>query len=212
MLELAIPGMFVAGVALSPHCSLMCGALQRLALPDDRRRPLWRALLPLHAGRLVGYALLGAVAGALGQQLLRLAPRGAFGIGLQLAAALLLIGLGLRRLRQARAACCAPRPDGSAWRRFARGMAWALVPCASLYFALSAAALSGSALRAALLLAAFAAGSSPELAASGWVLAGMDRVRDMPRVAAGLMIGVGVIGVVASSALPTHALAWCLSR
>ena len=40
--------------------------VQQLHLPRGGQRPLLLELLPLHAGRITGYALLGAAAGAAG--------------------------------------------------------------------------------------------------------------------------------------------------
>ncbi|WP_028006629.1 sulfite exporter TauE/SafE family protein [Solimonas flava] len=211
MFELAVPAMFVAGLATSPHCSLMCGAVQQLHLPRDGRRPLLLELLPLHAGRIVGYALLGAAAGAGGALLTRLLPPTGLGLSLQLIAAVALVALGWRQLRRRVPACCVPRTDAGPWRRFGRGLLWALMPCATLYFALSAVAFSGSSWLGAALLAAFAAGSSPLLAASGWAFAGMGRLQQAPRLAGGLMILVGVTGFAASAAMPAfHGGLWCL--
>ncbi|WP_028081218.1 sulfite exporter TauE/SafE family protein [Solimonas soli] len=211
MLELGVPGMLAAGLALSPHCSLMCGAVQRLALPPSRRS-LWRALLPLHAGRVAGYASFGALAGGSGPLLTRALPSPALGLGLQLAGAALLIVFGIRQLRRRVPACCGPKPAPGVARQFVAGLGWALLPCAQLYFALSAAALAGSARHGGALLAAFAIGGSPLLAASGYSFAGMDRLRQAPGLAAALMIGVGLVGFVASALLPLLHPAWCLPR
>lgn len=208
MLELGLPAMFAAGLAASPHCSLMCGALQQLPLQHAGRGAARRGLLPLHAGRIATYAALGAAAGAGGLGLLRLLPSAHAGVLLQLAAAVVLVGLGLRRWRRPVAACCAPRPEGGPLKRFAQGLAWGLMPCAWVYLALGAAALGASPLRGAGLLAAFGLGTTPLLALSGWTF-GAAALHGSPRLAAGLMIGVGLAGFAAAAALPALAAAWC---
>lgn len=211
MIELGIPAMFAAGLVASPHCSLMCGALQQLPLQRSGRSSVLRSLLPLHAGRIAAYAGLGALAGGGGQGLLRLLPRSHSGMLLQLAAAAVLIGLGLRRWRQPSAACCTPRPAPQPWRRVLQGMAWALIPCAWLYLALATAALSASPLLGAALLAAFGLGTTPLLALSGWSFSGAG-LAPSPRLAAALMIGVGLAGFVAAAAMPSMGSLWCLPQ
>jgi sulfite exporter TauE/SafE len=64
-------GLFAAVLAASlvgsPHCAGMCGPLAVLAASAPACRSSWRRLLgAYHGGRLVGYASLGAVAGAFG--------------------------------------------------------------------------------------------------------------------------------------------------
>ncbi|NGY03198.1 sulfite exporter TauE/SafE family protein [Solimonas terrae] len=204
-----MPAMFAAGLAASPHCSLMCGAVQQLPLRGAGRGDALRALLPLHGGRIGMYAVLGALAGAGGLSLLHLLPPAHGGVLLQLAAATALITIGIRLWRRPTAACCVPRANGPAWRRFLQGALWGLMPCAWLYFALAGAALAASPLQGAGLLAAFGFGTTPLLAASGWTFAGFGRLRSSPRLAAGLMLGVGLAGFAVTAAMPAMGAFWC---
>lgn len=204
-----MPAMFAAGLAASPHCSLMCGAVQQLPLRGATRSELLRALLPLHGGRIAMYAILGALAGGSGLAILRLLPSAHDGVLLQIAAAALLIAIGIRIWRRPAHACCAPRASGSAWRRVVQGALWGLMPCAWLYLALASAALTASPLRGAALLAAFGLGTTPLLAASGWTFFGFGRLHGAPRLAAGLMIGVGLAGFAASATMPVLGSLWC---
>lgn len=176
MLELTAPVLFMAGVAGSPHCALMCAPLQSLALRGPT--PLPRALLLLHGGRVLGYGLFGAMAGALGARSLSLLPATTGGQALQLAAAAVLLGTGLLQWRTTTLRCAAHRapPAASVRHRGApsprmllRGLAWSTLPCAMVYALLVLAALSGGAGTGALLLLAYGLGTIPLLAISARV-------------------------------------------
>ena len=53
-------GAFLAGLAGSPHCVLMCGAFASACARPAPGLGAW------HAGRLIGYGALGALAGGFG--------------------------------------------------------------------------------------------------------------------------------------------------
>lgn len=97
--ELSIPALFVAGLASAPHCGLMCGPLQGWFLNTRGTLPVRDSLLWLHAGRLLGYTALGAIAGSAGGALLRLFPSPVFGQAAQIFAAATLVLVALRQLR-----------------------------------------------------------------------------------------------------------------
>ncbi|MEP6572575.1 MAG: sulfite exporter TauE/SafE family protein [Gemmatimonadota bacterium] len=56
-------GAFLAGLAGSPHCVLMCGSFASACARHPAGLGAW------HIGRLVGYSILGAIAGAVGHAL-----------------------------------------------------------------------------------------------------------------------------------------------
>ena len=204
-----MPAVFMAGVAASPHCSLMCGPWQALQLRGRGAVPIRHALGFLHGGRIAGYAALGAAAGAAGSRLVFLLPPVSAGGAMQAASAVALALLGAVQLsRRPRAACCPPAA-GSPRTLAARGLLWALMPCASLYAMLPLALFSGSALAGAGLLAAFGAGTLPALGASGGMLARLG-LRPSP-LAASVLIGAGVLGLLGAGALPAFA-AWCQAQ
>lgn len=135
----------------------------RLLLPDGR---WWR----FQAGRIMGYGLLGATAGLIGQEVLGAAQwQPAFeSIWAGLNAVLVMLGLSLLILgrepvwlsaagsRLAGLARLTPG-RGTEWLR---GMLWALLPCGLLYTALSTAILAATPLSAAIVMAAFALGTN----------------------------------------------------
>lgn len=204
---LSVPAVLLAALAASPHCALMCGPVQVLQLRGGGRR----ALLGLHLGRLLGYGLLGALAGGLGGLWLRQLPGTGTGLGLQLAAAAGVIAVGVLSLRRPAGGCAHPgrgsAPVGNG-RLLARGLAWALLPCGLLYAVLFLALLSGSAVDGALLLLAFGFGSAPLLIVGA--LAGLRLSPLRRRWSAALLIALGLGS--AGAALSGHAgdpAGWC---
>ncbi len=180
--------LFLAGLAGgATHCATMCGPFvlaQSAALADRNaggpllRRLAGAALLPYQAGRMLGYATLGALAGG-SAGLLMLASGLRFVLaGLLLLAALLMLGQASTRLAQWLPRLPKPRlprvlerrlgallaaPTG--WRGVLLGLLLSALPCGLLYAALAAAASSGSALAGAMAMAAFVLGTVPALGA-----------------------------------------------
>lgn len=219
MIELSLPALLFAGIAASPHCGLMCGALQLSQLQTRGALSLPQALFFQHLGRVTGYALLGLLAGSLGQFLLRDLPALHWGQSIQLAAAALLIVLGVQQLRREPAnRACSCRKGLSARvlarippraRMFAQGLAWAMVPCGVLYAVVGLAALSGSAVFGALLMAAFGLGSTPLLSGSGALLAQIGNTLAVRRAGAWALVGMGVVSGTLALLHPGAMSAWC---
>lgn len=162
------------GVVGGPHCLAMCGApclgISRWT-PD---RP-WRSLLLFQAGRLLGYANLGAVAAASMSSLAWLSVQSAAFRPVWTMVHVLAVLLGLLLVWRAdqplwlnqaaqglwqRVASPAKRQAFAkhAWGALLLGMAWALLPCGLLYSALLVALFSGSPIQGALVMMAFALG------------------------------------------------------
>ncbi len=189
-----LPGLLLAGLAGGAmHCGPMCGGFvlgqvsDRLArLPAARMCESARLssalLLPYHIGRLPTYALLGALAAALGAAAGRQQWFGALSGLLLLAGALLFLTHAAARLWPGRIPVLERAPAGWAralarvTRRIDRtrlggglllGMALGFLPCGVLYAALAVAASSGSAGRGAAAMLAFGLGTVPSLVAIG---------------------------------------------
>lgn len=216
---LTMPALFLAGTAASAHCALMCGAVSVHHARAAGPLPLAQALAWTHGGRILGYAVLGGLAGAAGQAILRFLPAAGLGRWIQLLAAAGLIGVGLRMVlaRPAVAPCCkAPAPQLlSRWplraQLFARGLLWAALPCGLLYSVLLLSAISGGALSGGLLAGAFALGGVPLLAAIGWSGARRSLPARRLRTAGWGLVGLGAAA--AAAVLLSHtglAFGWCL--
>ncbi|WP_426954413.1 sulfite exporter TauE/SafE family protein [Muricoccus radiodurans] len=184
--------LFLAGLAGgATHCAGMCGPFvmaQVAARADDvasggmLRRLSGAALLPYHAGRMAGYAALGAVAGG-AAGLLTAASGWRFLLAVPLGvAALLMLAQGTARLLAAwPGAWRLPAPrwpalpvggllaDPRGGRAFLLGLLLSGLPCGLLYGALAAATAAGSALAGGLAMLAFTLGTVPALVAVGLV-------------------------------------------
>lgn len=172
----------VMGLVGGPHCVAMCGAacagIARAAAPHSTR-----ALWTWQASRLLGYSLLGAVAGGtvqglgwMGQNTAVLRP-----LWTMVHVAAFLLGLVL--LWQARQPAFIDGWSQTVWRKvrpvlmrlgqnapLVLGVGWAFMPCGLLYSALLVASLSASALEGASVMAAFALGTMASLVAGPWLL------------------------------------------
>ena len=167
------------GLAGAGHCLMMCGGLAG-ALGQQAN---WRQLLSYNVGRIVSYALAGALVGAALTQLAEFSTAGL--IYLRLVAALLLILLGLYYGGWWLALSYLERFGRPLWRRLqplaqrsrqgnsyaaliVAGMIWGWLPCGLVYSALSWAAVSGSASSGALYMSLFGLGTLPAMLAFGW--------------------------------------------
>ncbi len=219
VIELTLPALFTAGLAASPHCGLMCGAFQVAQLQSRADLPLPRALVTLHAGRVAGYAALGGIAGAMGQWLLHDLPSADWGRWIQLAAAALLVSVGIIQLRRtprrSPSGCHAPRHAiglrnvPPSLRLFVQGVLWAGMSCGVLYSVFGLAALSGSAGFGALLLAAFGLGSVPLLGGSGALVAHAGSLQQLRRAGALVLVAMGMVSAVVAVWHPSAMTAWC---
>ncbi len=176
--------LFLAGLAGgATHCAGMCApfVLAQAGATADRHagqgmlaRLSGAALVPYHLGRLLGYAMLGALAGGLAGLVTQLSGVRYLLAALLLAAAMMMAAQVLARWRPATAGAgrtgarlvglIAPllaAPTG--WRGIGLGLALSALPCGLLYAALAAAAATGSALAGAIAMAAFVLGTVPAL-------------------------------------------------
>lgn len=172
----------VMGLAGGPHCIAMCGAacagIAQAAAPRSTQ-----ALALFQAGRLLGYAALGALAAASMQGLGWLTVQSAALRPVWTMVHVAAIVLGLMLLVLARQPLWLDAGARRVWARvraatqrmglaapLGLGVAWALLPCGLLYSAVMVAALAGSVPAGAGVMALFAAGSGISLLAGPWLL------------------------------------------
>jgi sulfite exporter TauE/SafE len=186
--------LFLAGLAGGlTHCAAMCApfviaqASAAVGSGGTLSRLSGAALLPYHAGRIVGYSTLGGLSGLAAGALNQVTGLRHVLAALLLAAALLMALQALQRLPgrwrvapgrlvpawllrpaeglagrlTARMAPLLAEPGGT--RGFGLGLLLSGLPCGLLYAALAAAAATGSALAGAVAMAAFCLGTVPSL-------------------------------------------------
>lgn len=145
--------------------------------PGSRR---WPIALAFNGGRIATYALAGSVAGAAGSMLLFVDGTLPVQRMMYAAANLMLAALGLYLLGVTRFLRGFERAGAGLWRRLqpllrhllpantlpraaGLGVLWGWMPCGLVYSVLAIALLTGSAWQGALVLAAFGAGTLPNL-------------------------------------------------
>jgi uncharacterized protein len=155
------------GLAGSLHCAAMCGPVACAAAGDRGRR----GAAEYAAGRLLGYAAMGALFGLVGQHALCRLPIDRISAWLGWALAGTALWMAAKRLRPPRLTSIGRRRVPLAARVLARlprrpvafGLATALLPCGMLLPAWGQAALGGSAAAGAAVMVIFALASLPGL-------------------------------------------------
>jgi sulfite exporter TauE/SafE len=179
---LTVGAALLLGLAASGHCLAMCGGLTAaLGLAtartaDGRARPT--LLLGYQLGRIASYSMAGLLfAGALGGLIALLDVESVRRVLRGLAALTLVLGalVAFGRVGNSGSALghalwrrLAPHgrrflPIDSLPRAFAFGMVWGWMPCGFVYTVLLIATLQHSALRGAMIMAAFGVGTIPAL-------------------------------------------------
>ena len=204
------------GLVGGPHCLAMCAAPchaviqghgQAVQLHAQVVQPLavwnWSAV-QFHAGRLMGYGLLGAVAALAMEQVAWFSDRTSVLHPVWVLMHLAILAWGLLMLFQAQQPAWLERAGRRVWGKvqpvlalrggaLLAGMAWACMPCGLLYSAVLVAALSGAAWSGAASMVSFALGGALWLMAAPyawrWFSGRVSRFRsEWGTRAAGLML------------------------
>jgi sulfite exporter TauE/SafE len=205
---------FLVGLLGGVHCVGMCGGIVgalTLSLPSERRER-WSAMMPFqlayNLGRVASYVAAGAIMGAAGMLLAQLLPvyyaqRALLGLaglfmillGLYLAGWWMLLnrveqaGSGLwRRLEPLSRGLI---PVRSPLQALTVGLVWGWIPCGLVYSMLVHAVATGSALKGAGLMLAFAVGTLPNLLLIGMLAGAAARLAQS--TAAHKIAGITVI-------------------
>lgn len=164
---------FLMGLAGGPHCLAMCGAACGGVVRGAGVRPA-RGMWTFQGGRLLGYAVAGAVVAGFAQGLSALSAHAAVLRPLWTLFHVAVLLWGLMLLAQARQPAWVEAAGRGVWARvrplaqrrgglLATGALWAFMPCGLLYSALLVASLSGGPLQGAASMALFAVGSGLSL-------------------------------------------------
>lgn len=173
---------FLAGLLGSGHCFGMCGGIAGSlgALSGIGSRSLALPALQFNVGRLLSYAVLGALAGGIlgaAGEIVALKPLGKWLRGLT---ALMVLLIGLRFLLDWRGLDWLEKGGAGLWRRIlpfavrisqrhdwigrlGLGACWGFLPCGLVYTVLVTAASTGTALAGGGTMLAFGAGTLPAM-------------------------------------------------
>ena len=204
--------LFLVGLLGGTHCVGMCGGI--VSAMSMGGQAGWGLHLAYNAGRILSYAVAGAVAGALGAASLGLEGQVPVRMVLYFIANLMLVALGLYLIGLSGALAFTERAGQALWRRvqpltrrflpvrgvaqaFPLGMLWGWLPCGLVYSALASALTAGSAGRGAAMMLAFGLGTLPNLLLAGLLLARLNGIvkRPVVRTASGLLVlGFGIYG------------------
>ncbi len=210
---------FTIGLFSSVHCVGMCGGIigaLSMSLPApvrERRWLLMTYLLAYSLGRIVSYALAGAIIGVVGQQLFAfISPQYGHRI-VQWFAATLLIGIGLYLAGWFPRFAVVERIGVPLWQRleplgrhllpvrsplhaFAFGLIWGWLPCGLVYSTLLWTASAGTAGQGAIYMVLFGLGTLPAVLAAGLLAGWLTRFARQVRVrqAVGLLLVAMALG------------------
>ena len=196
-------------------CGGIIGALS-FSLPTEIRQQRWRMLPYIGAynlGRITSYALAGAVAGGLGQELFQLISPQYGHIILQAIGSSVMIGIGLylagwfpgfaqiERLGRPLWARIEPHaqkllPVRSPVQAFFFGLLWGWLPCGLVYSTLILATSAGDTMNGTLFMLAFGLGTLPAVMTAGIVTGWVMRVTRLPWVKASVGLTLIILAVV----------------
>lgn len=174
---------FLAGLLGSGHCFGMCGGIAGSlgALSGGTgKKQLVLPALQFNLGRLLGYAILGAIAASVIGAAGEIMALKAYGKWLRIITALMVMLIGLRFLIDWGGLNFIEKGGAGIWKRimpFATkisqrhdwvgrtglGICWGFLPCGLVYTVLMTAASTGNAISGACTMFAFGAGTAPAM-------------------------------------------------
>ena len=223
---LTLGAAWLSGLMGGVHCAAMCGGIATGFSAMGGPRQSWRQALEPNLGRVLGYTVAGAIAGAFGHGIVRVADSDWLAFGLRMAVGAVLVLTALRLLdRQGRLSFLS-RSGGGLWqtlrplqrrllpanttgRRLALGMLWGWMPCGLSTTLLAAAWLQADGFQGAATMAAFGLGTLPVMLPLTWSGAriGQRLQRGGWRTAAGgLVLVAGVLTMTAPWLMQVPAL------
>jgi sulfite exporter TauE/SafE len=204
---------FIAGIAGSMHCFVMCGVMagalgmRARSLASNARAAFVHASL-YQLGRIGGYTLAGILAGALGATALQAtADLGQLSLVLRVASGLFIALVGVRLLVSWNPLAWIERAGAHFWQRLrplaqrtarqtsmrnalALGFLWGWLPCGLVYSMLLFAGMSGSVGSGGGIMLAFGIGTLPSMLTSSLLASQIQRLiaRRWPRLVSGAVL------------------------
>ena len=199
---------FVAGFLGSAHCVGMCGGISGLFAVNASVASL-RSQIPkavsYNLGRILSYAVLGALVALLGKTTVGLIPK--ITAPVRLASGILIILVGLQLAFGWRILAPLESAGAKLWNRIAPaakglvpvesvaqalglGLIWGWLPCGLVYSVLLLAATTTEVASGALVMIAFGVGTTPAMLATGMSASKLAQFMSGKRLGAGLLITV----------------------
>ena len=212
---------FVTGFLGSAHCVGMCGGISGLFAVSASVTSL-RAQMPkaitYNLGRLLSYAILGALVALLGKTTVGVIPR--ITAPVRLASGILIILVGLQLAFGWRILAPLESAGAKIWKRIAPaakglvpvetmtqalglGLIWGWLPCGLVYSVLLLAATTTETVSGALVMIAFGLGTMPAMLATGMSASKLAQFMSGKRLGAGLLI---ILIGIATIAMPVMKL------
>ena len=175
----------VAGLVGSAHCLGMCAGISGLFAVRAEAASM-RASVPTafvyNTGRVITYAVLGAIVAAFGSVIIKASPN--LAVSIRMLSGIIIILVGLQVAFNLRALRVIERMGGSLWARiapaaqklvpvdslpkaFGLGLVWGWLPCGLVYSVLMIAATSANPVGGAATMVAFGVGTMPAMMLSG---------------------------------------------
>ncbi len=214
---------FVMGLVSSLHCIGMCGSIigtLTLSLPVEIRQnkaALFSFVLNYNIGRIISYALAGALIGLLHLLLSLPFAQGHGHRVLQLLSATVMASAGLYIAGLFPRFAYIEKIGSKFWKKiepfgrklmpiknrlhaFLFGMVWGWLPCGLVYAALALAATTGDSLRSGLTMFAFGLGTLPAVIGVGIMTSILTRLSRIKHFR--LLVGLFMITLALFSAMP----------
>ena len=186
------------GLAGAGHCITMCGGVVGMVCGVGKTRASYLGLYNL--GRVLSYAIIGAIAGAIGQSASAF-PFGDARIVLRIIAGVVAVVIGLHlcgvRVGAKLTAPVAARlrpiaakllPLRSAWHALALGAIWGWMPCGMVYGATVIAVATGSIAGGAIAMTAFGLGTLPVMLAMATFATRISSVQWLRRISGAALV------------------------
>lgn len=209
------------GLAGGPHCIAMCGGA---CAGIGNHHHGTANLIKFHAGRLIGYSSLGAIAASSARSLAWISSQALALHPLWTFFHVLVLSWGLILLTYARQPLWVSNLGKNIWvqvRQFSQlpggiftaGLMWSLMPCGLLYSALLVAALNPNLLGGAFSMAAFAIATSISLFVGPWLWLKLKNGGKWITESRGMRIAGFLLSLAASWAISMDLMpqikAWC---
>ncbi|MCG9582578.1 sulfite exporter TauE/SafE family protein [Vibrio tubiashii] len=187
-------GAFFIGLVGAGHCMGMCGGIASM-LTIGQSQPSKLVPLFYNGGRLISYALIGAVIGGAVSSISEVSQLNNVLVWLRLAAALFMILLACYIGRWWHGLLYIEKLGQVIWRKVSPagksllplkspihalpfGFIWGWIPCGLVYSTLTWSAVSGSALNGALVMLAFGAGTLPAMLLVGHAATSLHKLQN----------------------------------